>query len=140
MQVPPQGVSNEMARFLRDEIDSVRELEMLLLLRSAGARATTPAALSAQLRTGVPWAEEQLSRMEAKGFVSVTRDGAGQRVFRYAPAGSLPGRDDRHGRPPVRDTPHVGDPLDLRRAASHGCVNASSTLERAARHLHGVRR
>jgi len=85
VQVPPQGVSNEMARFLRDEIDSVRELEMLLLLRSAGARATTPAALSAQLRSGVPWAEEQLSRMEAKGFVSVTRDGAGQRVFRYAP-------------------------------------------------------
>ncbi len=82
MQVPPQGVSNEMARFLRDEIDSVRELEMLLLLRSAGARAATPAALSAQLRTGVPWAEEQLS---TKGFVSVTRDGAGQRVFRYAP-------------------------------------------------------
>lgn len=72
-------------RFLRDEIDSVRELEMLLALRAAGVGTITPAALSAQLRTGERWAEDQLALLARKGLVAVTPDTGEQAVYRYAP-------------------------------------------------------
>lgn len=78
-------VSDDVVRFLREEIDSVRELEMLLLLRARGSHATTPAALSAQLRIGSAWAEEQLERMLAKDLLSSEHDRAGRPAYRYAP-------------------------------------------------------
>lgn len=80
----PAGASDDVVRFLRDEIDSVRELEMLVALRAAGPVATTAGALASALRSGDEWTGEQLARMAAKGFVSATTE-AGHVVYRYAP-------------------------------------------------------
>lgn len=80
----PADTSDDVVRFLHDEIDSVRELEMLLALRAAGPVATTAGALAAELRSGAEWTNEQLERMAAKGFVSATRE-ARHVSYRYAP-------------------------------------------------------
>lgn len=81
-------VSGAAARFLRDRIDSLRELEMLLALRAAGARPITPEQLSAQLRANVRWTEEQLARMAEGGLVSTESDVTGATAYRYSPATS----------------------------------------------------
>lgn len=79
----PADASDDVVRFLRDEIDNVRELEMLVALRAAGPVATTAGALASALRSAAEWTDEQLARMAAKGFVSATSE-AGH-AYRYAP-------------------------------------------------------
>ena len=78
------GVSETVARFLADEIASVRELEVLLSLRASGA-AITAHKLANELRSGARWTEQQLDRLALGGIVSTTTDDSGQRVYRYAP-------------------------------------------------------
>ncbi len=80
------SVSTAAGCFLREQVGSVRELEMLMALRAAGARPTRPAQLSAQLRADVAWTEQQLARMAQEGLVSAARDDAGRAEYRYAPA------------------------------------------------------
>ena len=79
-------VSTDAGCFLRDQIGSVREVEMLMALRAAGSRPTRPEQLSAQLRADVCWTEQQLARMAREGLASAARDDAGRAEYRYAPA------------------------------------------------------
>lgn len=69
-------------RFVCDHIDSVRMVELLLLLESEPERAWTPAELSAELRSHLVWTVERLESLRARGLVA--REGRREPRYRYA--------------------------------------------------------
>ena len=74
--VPPQA-----ARFLGEQVESVRQLEVLLLLRDQPGRAWTPHEVSEQLSSSPAWAAQMLEDLRDKHLVAVGGD-----AYRYAPA------------------------------------------------------
>lgn len=82
--MPPEEIPAPVLQFLRHEIESVRELEVLLALRASSATRTT-AALAAELRSAARWTEQQLESLRAKGLVSAATDDSGSSGYRYAP-------------------------------------------------------
>jgi len=82
--VSPEEISAPIVRFLRHEMESVRELETLLALRASAAPRTTEA-LAAELRSGARWTEQQLEGLRAKGLVQVATDDSGSPGYLYAP-------------------------------------------------------
>jgi hypothetical protein len=81
---PPEPIPQAVLGFLRSEIESVRELETLLALRSS-ATTVTAEALAATLRSATGWTEQQLDGLHAKGLVSISTDDAGPPCYGYAP-------------------------------------------------------
>jgi hypothetical protein len=83
----PAGVSQEVLAFLADHIESVMELELLLLLRSDPARLWTPATLAHELKIDPVFAAAQLDKFYAHrllaGEARTDEPGA---AYRYAPA------------------------------------------------------
>lgn len=75
------GVPTEVRRFITAEIDSVGQLEVLLLLRGAPDKDWTAQEVARALVSQQDSAASWLARMEIRGLLSVT-DGA----YRYAPA------------------------------------------------------
>lgn len=80
----PDAIPDAIARFLRFEVDSVRELETLLALRESSATRTAEE-LGTELRSGTRWTEQQLERLRAKGLVSAAAEVSGRPGYRYAP-------------------------------------------------------
>ena len=80
------GIPADVARFLSEDIESVRQLEALLLLRRDAERAWTPEEVSAELRSGVGWSARQLEDLRAKGLLEPTAATTGDPAFRYAPS------------------------------------------------------
>lgn len=72
-------------RFLCSEIESVRQLEALLLLRGS-AVTWTPSALGVELRSNPRWTEQQLEQLRAKGLVAAAEATGDELAYRYAPA------------------------------------------------------
>jgi hypothetical protein len=72
------------SKLIVERIDSVRQLELVLLLHGDAARAWTASEVAAELRTSAPWAEEQLTILIRRGLVR--RDGV---AFRFAAEGEL---------------------------------------------------
>ena len=70
--------------FLAEQIDSVLELEVLLLLRSSAPRQWSAEDLSAALKIDPAWAGEQLAKFASRGILARS-DGPSTR-FSYAPA------------------------------------------------------
>jgi hypothetical protein len=87
-----EGIPADVVSFLREDIESVRQLEALLLLRADPARAWTPEQVSAELRSGVPWSRQQLEDLRAKGMLEAASAIGGEPAFRYAPASPQLGR------------------------------------------------
>ena len=81
------GIPEEVKVFLANNIDSILELEILLLLRADAQRAWTAADLAKELKIDPAWAEEQLIRFSARGVLWRTDQSPIQ--FRYAPAEAL---------------------------------------------------
>ena len=75
-QVPPQA-----ARFLGEQVESVRQLEVLLLLRSEPGRSFEPREVSETLSSSPAWAAQMLEDLRDKRLVAATGD-----AYRYAPA------------------------------------------------------
>lgn len=86
-----EPMPEEVVRFLRTEIDSVRQLETLLALRMAGG-ARSAQALGAQLRIGPRWTEQQLEDLRTRGLLEATEDASGNPAYRFAPRSAELGR------------------------------------------------
>jgi hypothetical protein len=93
--VSTDGIPHDVAAFLQDDVESVRELEALLLLR-AQPRVWSAQQVSRELRSGVTWSEQQLEGLRAKGLLEVAPADSGEPGFRYAPRD--PRLDDVVGR------------------------------------------
>ena len=73
-----------MTQFITDHVESVMQLEVLLLLAGQPGQAWSAADLAQQLRIDPAWVDGQLRAMVAKGLV-VLVDGPPGPQFRYAP-------------------------------------------------------
>lgn len=69
-----EPLSASARRFLVEEIRSVMQLELVLLLRRDGDRRWGAAAAARELRAPRPWVEDQLKGMVALGLVEATED------------------------------------------------------------------
>ena len=77
------GVPQEVNHFLADNIDTVLELELLLLLRGEPSRAWTAEDLAKELKIDATFAEAQLNKFHQRGFLARTDDA--KPAYRYAP-------------------------------------------------------
>ena len=80
------GITPRVRQFITDHIDSVMQLEVLLLVAAQPAQAWTPADLAAQLRIDPAWVEAELRGMAARGLLHVTENTPP--TFRYEPRSS----------------------------------------------------
>jgi hypothetical protein len=92
--VAETDIPAEVIAFLADNIDSVLELELLLLVRADAARSWTGDALAAELRIDPAFAAEQLTKFHQRGLLARTSAAVGAAVgaavaappsYRYAP-------------------------------------------------------
>lgn len=77
------GLAPDVRRFLTVHIDSVEQLEVLLLLRDEPARAWTPDEVASALRTSATSAVARLDDLARRGLA---RAEPRSRSFRFAPA------------------------------------------------------
>jgi hypothetical protein len=81
------GVSAEVSNFLADHIESVLELELLLVLRADAARAWTATDLATQLKIDPAFATAQLEKFYDRRLLSAERGtDRPEPAYRYAPA------------------------------------------------------
>ena len=76
----------EVERFLHEDIESVRQLEVLLHVRAGAPRAYTADEVSATLRSGPAWTAQQLEDLRAKGLLEEVAPQPPP-AYRYAPGG-----------------------------------------------------
>ena len=78
-----EAIGPHVQAFITERIDSVMQLELLLLLAARADRAPTPADLAAELRIDPAWVETQLREMAGHGLLELA-DGTPPQ-FRYRP-------------------------------------------------------
>lgn len=78
------SIASEVAALLRDRIESLEQLELLLLLRRRASESWAPDKAGAELGLAVPMATQALEHLVRGGLV-VERTTATGRAFRYAP-------------------------------------------------------
>ena len=83
------GISQDVRHLIVERIDSVVQLEVLLLLKSEAQRAWAAADVAQQLRIEPQWAAGQLEELASRGLLGVAGEPPGG--YRYAPA--TPGLD-----------------------------------------------
>jgi hypothetical protein len=76
-------------QFLTDEIHSVMQLELLLLLHRDADLRWSAAAASRELRAPQPWVEDQLRGMVAHGLVEATLEDEDEPLYRFDRRGPL---------------------------------------------------
>jgi hypothetical protein len=81
--VSERGIDPEIRNFLVDYIDSVLELELLLLLRAEPARTWTAGALAKELKIDPAFAAQQLAHFHHRKLVARTEEP--DPAYRYAP-------------------------------------------------------
>ena len=83
----PAGVPQEVTTFLADHIESVLQLELLLLLRADPARLWSAAALAHEMKIDPVFTAAQLDTFYAQGLLAgEARTDAPGAAYRYAPA------------------------------------------------------
>jgi predicted ArsR family transcriptional regulator len=88
--VTDPGISEATQAFVADYIDSVLQLEVLLLLRARGDQPSSAEQISKELRIDAAWAAEQLQNLCNRSILVCTDEPV--RMYRYQPT-----RDDlRH--------------------------------------------
>lgn len=70
---PPEGIPPDVREFLTREINSIEQLEILLLLRRTSPRRWTPSEVSTELRGNVDSARHRLELLAASRIVLVHR-------------------------------------------------------------------
>jgi len=78
------GLSQDVRALIVERIDSVVQLEVLLLLQAAPDRAWSAADVAQQLRIDPSWASGQLAELAARGLLAPSSDVPDS--YRYAPA------------------------------------------------------
>lgn len=77
-------IPEELLQFLRDHIDSVEQLEILILLCQKGDREWTADEMARELRSSPSSVAKRLEEFAAKKFIKATEPPP--RSYRYAPA------------------------------------------------------
>jgi hypothetical protein len=85
--VPSSAIPDNVKRLLAERIDSVPELEAVLLLREHPEHAWTPTEAGQRLYVSTTVAAHVLAKLEKHGFISGSETG-----YRYAPSDEL-GKD-----------------------------------------------
>ena len=80
-----QGIPRRAAAFIAEHIDSVMQLEVLLLLHADAARAFSSADVGSELRIDSAWVEGTLRGLCARHVLSCTSDD--KSLYRYAATG-----------------------------------------------------
>lgn len=80
------GIPEAARRLIAEHIESVAQLEVLLLLRAAHERSWSWQDVAAELRTAPELAEASLGRLSRAGLVGVEIDAEGRPCFRYEPS------------------------------------------------------
>jgi hypothetical protein len=83
--VDEDGITSRVRQFITDHVDSVMQLEVLLLLAGQPGKVWTAGELAQQLRIDVAWVDAQIRDMAAKGLSTVDDAASGGPQFRYAP-------------------------------------------------------
>jgi hypothetical protein len=86
--VVDDGIPARVKQLITEHVDSVMQLEVLLLLAGEGGQAPrlwTAAELAQQLRVDAAWVEATLRGMAGRGLVAVTDTAAAAPQFRYEP-------------------------------------------------------
>jgi hypothetical protein len=78
------GISQDVRTLIVERIDSVVQLEVLLLLHSTPGRAWSSAEVAQQLRIDPSWATGQLGELAARALLAAVPEAGDS--FRYAPA------------------------------------------------------
>lgn len=81
-----ESLSQPVRQLIAERIDSVVQLEVLLLLARDANRAWTPHDVSQTLRIDENWAAGELATLRNRGLVGGTATAEGAAAFRYAPA------------------------------------------------------
>ncbi|MGH8727381.1 MAG: hypothetical protein ACREV9_04310 [Burkholderiales bacterium] len=75
------AITKEVGDFLTRHIDSVAQLEVLLLLYNNGHRQWTPRDVASELRIASDWAAERMKELHANGLLAEESESS----YRYAP-------------------------------------------------------
>jgi hypothetical protein len=87
--LPEESITSEVRAFIADYIDSVVQLEILLLLHAQPDKQFGAADIATQLRIDSAWADAQLAQLCRRGLVT----SSGQPViYHYGPADPRLGR------------------------------------------------
>jgi hypothetical protein len=86
--VTDPGISEAVRSLIVERIDSVVQLELLLLLHANPGRAWSPADVAQELRIDPAWANGQVGELVGHGLIEPSPDDP--RAFRYAPASGTP--------------------------------------------------
>jgi hypothetical protein len=76
-------IPQEVQAFIADHIESVVQLEVLLLLHAAPQRVLSAADIGTELRIDPAWAGEQLVNLCSRGILTCTT--TGESLYRYSP-------------------------------------------------------
>ena len=80
------GIPSRVKQFITDHLDSVMQLEVLLLLAGSPGKVWTAPELAQQLRIDAAWVDGQLRAMAAGGLVAVgEQPGPAPAQFRFEP-------------------------------------------------------
>jgi hypothetical protein len=82
--VAEEAIPERLKAFIADQIDSVVQLEILLLLHAHAHQEFSAAQVAQELRIDAAWAEPQLTELCARGTLACT--GGSPSLYRYAPA------------------------------------------------------
>lgn len=83
--MPSDHLSAHARRFLAQDVTSVMQLELILVLHRDAAQSRTPEALAGELRAPVEWIVEELATLAAAG---VARSDDGGETYRLEQAGA----------------------------------------------------
>ncbi len=81
----PGDLPASVVAFVNDHIDSVRQLEVLLIVRDGGTRRWTATALSRELRSPEVWTAQQLEELYARGLFGREQADGSDASFWYQP-------------------------------------------------------
>ncbi|MEO5728861.1 MAG: hypothetical protein ABI134_11560 [Byssovorax sp.] len=83
--MPDRTISESLRLFITTHINSIEELEVLVLLRATEEREWSAAQISRELGASVPWIQERLADLASRGFLSIQEAGS-EPLYRYAPS------------------------------------------------------
>jgi DNA-binding HxlR family transcriptional regulator len=84
--VTDDGITSRVKQLITEHLDSVMQLEVLLLLAGGPGKVWTAPDLAQQLRIDAAWVDGQLRTMTAGGLVAVSeQSGPAPAQYRFAP-------------------------------------------------------
>jgi DNA-binding HxlR family transcriptional regulator len=83
--MPDRNISESLRLFIEAHINSIEEVEVLILLRATEEREWSAAQISRELGASVSWIQERLDDLASKGFLVVQQADSAP-LYRFAPS------------------------------------------------------